>query len=551
MNALMIALIARSCQEIFYKTAETTTLAVRLAVILITVAVRWFTAKEASRMSYLASKSVKRIMREAIYGKLLKLGTGYREHASSAELVQESVEGVEQLETYFGQYVPQFFYAFIAPLTLFFLFALAGSRKVGAVLLICVPLIPAAIVVVQKIAKRLLTGYWAQYAQLGSAFLENLQGMTTLKTYQADAFKNEQMNAESENFRLVTMKVLTMQLNSIIIMDLIAYGGAALGIGLACSDFSKGNLTLGACIFMILLSADFFLPMRRLGSYFHVAMNGMAASDRIFRFLNEEEPEVKSGILPQRGIDIVMDDVHFAYTDDREVVSGVCLNVKEHSFVGIAGESGSGKSTIASLLMGRITPQKGTILIGGHDITGISEKSLLKTLTYVGLKSVFFKGTVRENLLPADPGADDEKLWKVLEDCGIAEYLKTEKGLETELLENAVNLSGGQKQRLALARALLHDSPVYIFDEATSNIDVESEETILACIRNLAKTKTVILITHRLANVKDADVIYCMDSGRLAGSGSHEKLLNECESYRSLWNTQKELEAFRKEALPA
>lgn len=549
MNAVMIGLIALSVEQLWQKNLTKDAVTWRLIVILITIAVRWFATKGATRMSYLASRTVKRVMREQIYQKLLRLGTSYREHASTAELVQESVEGVEQLESYFGQYVPQFFYAFLAPITLFVLFGLAGSWKVAAVLLVCVPLIPGAIMVVQKIAKRLLSKYWTQYTRLGSSFLENLQGMTTLKTYQADEYKNRQMNEESEHFRVVTMKVLTMQLNSIIIMDFIAYGGAALGIALACAAFADGKLSLSGCVFMLLLSAEFFLPMRRLGSYFHVAMNGMAASDKIFRFLSEPEPEKKQEILSAEGGNIVIRDLHFSYTSDREVLKGLSLTIPKNSFVGIVGESGSGKSTVASLLMGRNTPQDGQMTIDGRDLSTVSEDSLLQTVTYVGLGSVFFKGSVRDNLRMAAPDASDEALWGVLSDCGIADFLQSEKGLDTVLPENAGNLSGGQKQRLALARALLHDSPVYIFDEATSNIDVESEEAILAVIKKLARTKTAIMITHRLANVTDADRIYCLEDGEMAGSGTHEELLASCPAYAALWKTQKELEDFGKETV--
>ena len=547
MNAVMIGLIALTVEQLWQKNLTENAALWRLIVILMTIAVRWFATKGATRMSYLASCTVKRIMREQIYQKLLRLGTSYREHASTAELVQESVEGVEQLESYFGQYVPQFFYAFLAPITLFVLFGLAGSWKVAAVLLVCVPLIPGAIMVVQKIAKRLLSKYWTQYTRLGSSFLENLQGMTTLKTYQADEYKNQQMNEESEHFRVVTMKVLTMQLNSIIIMDFIAYGGAALGIALACAAFAGGRLTLSGCVFMLLLSAEFFLPMRRLGSYFHVAMNGMAASDKIFRFLSEPEPEKKHEVLSEDGGDIVIRDLHFSYTPDREVLKGISLTIPKNSFVVIVGESGSGKSTVASLLMGRNTPQDGQMTIDGRDLSTVSEDSLLRTVTYVGLGSVFFKGSVRDNLLMAAPDASDEDLWGVLSDCGIADFLQSEKGLDTMLLENAGNLSGGQKQRLALARALLHHSPVYIFDEATSNIDVESEEAILSVIKKLVRTKTVIMITHRLANVTDADRIFCLENGGVAGSGTHEELLASCPAYAALWKTQKELEDFGKE----
>ncbi len=266
LSTAMILIIAASVQKLYDGSWQAEDLVRPAAVIAITVILRFFTAKYAVRMSYLASRTVKQVMRERIYSKLLRLGTSYREHADTAELVQESVEGVDQLESYFGQYVPQFFYAFMAPIALFFLFGFGGSWRVASVLLICVPLIPAAIVMVQKIAKKILAKYWGQYTRLGSTFLENLQGMTTLKIYQADGFKNEEMNRESELFRKVTMAVLTMQLNSIVIMDLVAYGGAAVGILLAVRSFVRGELGLFNVIFMILLSAEFFLPMRRLGS---------------------------------------------------------------------------------------------------------------------------------------------------------------------------------------------------------------------------------------------------------------------------------------------
>lgn len=517
--------------------------AVNIAIVLSAVILRFIATKFAVKMSFLASKTVKRKMRGMIYGKLLKLGSTYRESVTTAELVQESVEGVDQLESYFGQYVPQFFYAFLAPVTLFVMFGLLGSRTVGLVLLICVPLIPGAIVMVQKIAKKLLARYWGQYTELGSTFLENLQGMTTLKTYQADGFKNEQMNAESEKFRFVTMKVLTMQLNSIIIMDFFTYGGAAVGIALTASKFAE--LGVQAALFMILMSAEFFLPMRRLGSYFHVAMNGMAASDKIFKFLQLPEPAEKTGVIENIG-EIRLSDVRFSYDESREILHGIDISIPSHSFTCIVGESGCGKSTIASLLMGRNTTGCGSITIGGKNIGEISEESLMISLTYIGHNSFFFKGTVRENLLIGCPSADEEKLWSVLERCRLSEFLKSENGLETELLENAINLSGGQRQRLALARAILHDTPVYIFDEATSSIDVESEETILALIHEMTATKTVIMISHRLANVKDADCIYVMEQGCIAERGTHSELLKNDGVYMTLWERQQELENYGK-----
>jgi len=546
-NTVMITIIALAVQNLYTGSWGVKELAFSSAVIAVTVILRFVTAKYAVRMSYLASRTVKQVMREKIYSKLLRLGTAYREHASTSELVQESVEGVDQLESYFGQYVPQFFYAFLAPVLLFFLFGFSGSWKVAAVLLICVPLIPGTIIMVQKIAKKILAKYWGQYTQLGSTFLENLQGMTTLKTYQADEFKNKEMNRESERFRKVTMAVLTMQLNSVTIMDLVAYGGAALGIFLAVKGFLRGEIGLANVIFMILLSADFFLPMRRLGSYFHVAMNGMAASDKIFRFLGEAEPAEKRGTVT--GTEISLRNVCFSYDGEREILHNVNITVPEHGFIGIVGESGSGKSTAASLVMGRHSVTSGSLTIGGKDINEISEDSLMKTVTYIGFSSVLFKGTVRENLLLADPSATDEMLWKVLTDCALADFFKGENGLDTQLLENAVNLSGGQRQRLALARAILHDSPVYIFDEATSNIDIESEEAILSQIRALSKHKTIVMISHRLANVADADCIYVMEGGYVREDGTHSELLSRGGVYAALLRTQAALESYGKEAV--
>ena len=544
MNAVMIGLIAVSAEKLYRKELTLSGAIPSILIIALTILVRFFTTRYAVRMSYLASRSVKRKMRERIYKKLLKLGPSYREQVTTAELVQESVEGVDQLESYFGQYVPQFFYAFIAPVTLFILFAAAGSLRTGLVLLVCVPLIPGTIMIVQKIAKKILAKYWDQYARLGSTFLENLQGMTTLKIYQADEFKNEQMNEESEHFRVVTMKVLTMQLNSIIIMDLLAYGGAAVGIILATKEFVNGSLEMAPCLFMILLSADFFLPMRRLGSYFHVAMNGMAASDRIFKFLSLEEPAERAELFPKNGGNFLLKSVSFSYDGEREVLHRINMQIPRNSFMGIVGESGSGKSTIASLITGRNTAEQGEISINGIPIRECTQESLMRGITYIGPSSYFFKGTVRDNLLMGDPSASDERLAEVLRMCRMDTFPGGENPLDVKLTENAQNLSGGQRQRLALARALLHDSPVYIFDEATSNIDVESEQIIMERIRELAGQKTVILISHRLLNTREADRIFVMENGKLMESGNHRELMKWGGTYSVLWRMQQKLERF-------
>ncbi len=544
LNAAMIYMIVSAVQKIYLKSWAIRELIIPALIILCVIAARFFLTKLATRMSYLASRSVKKTLREKIYRKLIALGGSWRDKVSTAELVQESVEGVEQLESYFGLYVPQFFYAFLAPITLFFLFGLRGSWWVGAVLLICVPLIPGAIMIVQKIAKKLFSKYWGQYTQLGSTFLENLQGMTTLKTYQADEWKNEQMNAESEHFRKVTMAVLAMQLNSIIIMDFVAYGGAALGIILAAKAFIGGDISLESCVFMILLSADFFLPMRRLGSYFHIAMNGMAASDKIFKFLGEEEPKQRTETVS--GGDISLKNVSFSYDGEREVLRGIDMDIPERGFIGIIGKSGSGKSTIAHLLMGRKFPNFGEIRIDGKLLDTVSEKSLMDTITYIGFGSVFFKGTVRENLALAMREPEEEHIWQVLHDCQLDSFFREQDGLDTQLLENASNLSGGQRQRLALARAILHDTPIYIFDEATSNIDIESEEAILSEIRRMAGNRTIIMISHRLANVVSADRIYCMEHGEVVESGTHGELIRQNGVYAALWQTQDMLERYGK-----
>ena len=541
-NAVMIFSLGSLLQKLVENKSAGVGVAVTAAVI--SLIVRAVCSFLQEKFSFLASKSVKKRLREMIFAKLLRLGSGYREKVSTSEVVQVSVEGIDQLETYFGQYLPQFFYAMLAPVTLFVMLSFV-SFKSALVLLICVPLIPMAIVAVQKIAKKLLNKYWGQYTKLGDTFLENLQGLTTLKIYQADEYKNQQMNEESEKFRKITMKVLTMQLNSVTIMDLIAYGGAALGVILAAGQFRQGVIGLAGCFVIIMLSADFFIPMRRLGSFFHVAMNGMAASDKMFAILDLPEPEKKSGVVDRDNCTIKCTDMSFSYTTDREVIHGADIEFKAGCLTAVCGESGCGKSTVAAILMGRNKDYKGSVKIGDTELCDISEESLMRNITYISHSSVLFKGTVRENLLMAKPDAEDTELWQVLEKTKLADFLRGEKGLDTLLAENAANLSGGQKQRLALARALLHDSAVYIFDEATSNIDADSENDIMEQIFELAKTKTVIVISHRLANTAKADMIYAMEKGEVRECGTHDELVRKNGLYAKLWNAQQSLEAVR------
>ena len=543
-NITMMGAIAKMLQKLYEGTAGDKQIVLTAVIAAVAVVVRFLCATVSSRMGYLSSKEVKKTLREMIYKKLLRLGSSYKEQANTSEVVQVAVEGVEQLETYFGAYLPQFFYAMLAPLTLFSVLSFINFPT-AIVLLVCVPMIPVTIVMIQRWAKKLLAKYWGQYTALGDTFLENLQGLTTTKIYQADEFKHKEMNEQSEHFRKITMKVLTMQLNSITIMDLIAYGGAALGVILATTQFRAGHVDLFGCILIILLAADFFLPMRMLGSFFHIAMNGMAASDKIFRLLDLEEPEQKNAMV-QEDCSIECHDLRFAYEAEREILHGVDMSFSKGSFTAIVGESGCGKSTISAILMGRNKGYTGKVMVGEIALSEISETSLMKNFTYVSHQSYLFKGTVRENLLMACPDAEDDTLWNVLERVNLADFLRREKGLETQLNEKASNLSGGQCQRLALARALLHDSPVYIFDEATSNIDVESENDIMEQIHVLAKNKTVILISHRLANVAGADNIYVLDKGNIVEHGNHTILLAKNGEYAKLWNAQQELENYTK-----
>ena len=542
-NIVAIFLISGFISDTYYGNVTDAKL-VRLIVILaIAVLTRVICNVASSKLSYLSSKKVKQVLRHKIMEKMLTLGSSYNEKVRTSEVVQVSVEGVEQIETYFGLYLPQLFYSLLAPLTLFAVIVFMSFTP-AIVLLLCVPLIPISIAAVQTFAKKLLAKYWGKYTGLGDTFLENLQGLTTLKIYQADEYKNKKMNEEAEEFRKITMKVLTMQLNSITIMDIVAYGGAALGIILTVKQFVAGNIRLAQAIAIILLSADFFIPMRQLGSFFHIAMNGMAAIDKIFKILDLEVPEEKTMIIPEKG-SIKVENLSFAYDESHNVLNDISIELLEQGMVSLVGASGSGKSTMASLLMKRSKNYSGKIFVGEVDFNEISEKSVMDNITYISHSSYIFKGTVRDNLLMAKADARDEELWDVLKKTNLADFFESDNGLDFEIAEAGGNLSGGQKQRLALARGLLHDSRFYIFDESTSNIDVESEEVILEQIKELARYKGVLMISHRLANVVSSDKIFVLEKGQLKEEGTHEELLAMHGTYSMLWETQQSLENMR------
>ena len=507
------------------------------------IGLRAYCSRRASAASANAGNDVKQELRQRLYEKLTRLGSSYHEKVPTAEAVQVAVEGVEQLEVYFGKYIPQLFYSILAPVTLFIVLSFV-SLKASFVLLICVPLIPLTIMGVQKLAKRLLGRYWGTYTELGDSFLENLQGLTTLKIYQADEQKAKEMDQEAEHFRKITMKVLMMQLNSIIVMDVVAYGGAALGMIAVLREFASGTVSLGGTVTMILLSAEFFIPMRLLGSFFHIAMNGMAASDRLFAILDLEEGQTGEECLGDGPASVIFRDVCFSYDGERQILDQVSFQLPENGLISLVGTSGCGKSTIAGLLTGRNRGYRGTIRIGGKELSRIREDSLLSHVTMVSHNSYLFKGTVRENLLMAAPMATEKEMEAVLKKVNLYEFLKSQRGLDTELMERGSNFSGGQCQRLALARALLHDTPIYIFDEATSNIDAESEEQIMEVIRELSKNHCVLLISHRLANVVDSRNIYVLSGGRLTEEGTHNELMGKKGIYAALYSEQNILESY-------
>lgn len=537
---IIVAIMANMINELFID-QKINNLAIQVIIIIILIFVKGYFGRQATMYSFKAAKNIKGKLRVAVYKKILALNNHYSEVLSMASLTQLMSEGVEQLETYFGKYLPQFFYSMLAPITLFIVLCQVDF-KAALVLFICVPLIPLSIVLVQKFAKRLLSKYWGLYGNLAERFLDNVSGLTTLKGYCGDASKHQEMNEEAQRFRSITMKVLVMQLNSISIMDLVAYGGAALGIIFSLLSYYDNKIDLGQTFMMIMLSAEFFIPLRLLGSFFHIAMNGNAASEKIFKLLDTPVIDNKTLALGKIN-EIELSNLTFAYKQDN-VLENINLKINEPGIYGVVGSSGSGKSTIAKLLLGYFDHYQGSLTYNGLQVKEINHHDLMKQITLVEHNPYIFAGTVRSNLLDGNCYASDEQLMAVLEKVNLLNYFKELDGLDSEIEERGNNLSGGQKQRLSIARALLHDSGVYIFDEATSNIDIESEEIIMQVIEAMKKDKIVILISHRLANVVNCKCNYVFSYGKLIGNGSHDQLMQENQEYHQLVKTQQEIENY-------
>ena len=487
-----------------------------------------------------AFEAVRRV-RSLVYDKLTALGPSYTETVPTAEAVQTSVEGATQLQVYFGGYLPQLFFSALAPITLFVL--LAGQAGLPAALLLaCVPVIPVSIMMVMRNAKKIGSEYWGSYVDLGGMFLEAVQGLTTLKVYQADRDWHKRINAESERFRVATMRLLVMQLRSICVMDLVVYMGAALGIIVAVVQLASGKVGFEAAFLIVFLSQEFFLPMRRLGSLFHTAMNGMAASRRMFGILDTPEPERGDVELDGRG-DIELSDVSYAY-GNRTVLDQARATIARGSLVALVGESGGGKSTLAGIISGRKEAYRGSVRIGGVELRDATAASLMRAVTLVPTNGYLFAGTLRDNLLLAQPDATDTELLRALDRTRVAAFVRANGGLDMVINEGGTNLSGGQRQRVCMARALLHDSPIYVFDEATSNVDAASEAAIGEVIASLVGEHTVIVVAHRLSTIVNADQILVLKRGRIAERGTHDELLSDAGVYARMWNSQKQLSAY-------
>lgn len=605
-------------------------LMVYVALAIVCMLVRYLATTHATRLGTEAAERVKLALRSKLYRKMVALGPSYRSRVKTSDVVQSAGEGVEQIQSFFELFLPQLFYAILAPITLFAVIA-PINMPAAVTMLVCAPLIIIVTGIVSMTAARAFKKYWGRYTDMGAAFLDNLQGLETLKNFDADDRAAAEMDKKAEGFRIMTMRVLQIQLRSLTAMDIVAYGGAAAGIGVALWQYAHTAaaaagagaagwspimlaahlpgafaylayglqylmpfgagfpLTLAGLLLIVLLSAEFFIPMRQLGSYFHVAMNGMTSTKRIFALLDTPEPAhgtatlpatagtdagtdagTKAGAKADGGITVSFDHVGYSYDSadsgaavqqtnsaPAPALTGLTFTAYPGQLTAIVGISGSGKSTAAALLAGTLTGYQGSLTLNGVKVSDLSGETLARTITLIGASSHLFAGTLRENLLMALPDdgqngdaasdAVDSRLWDALEQARIADFVRSQQdGLDMTIEPDAANLSGGQRQRIAIARALLHDSPVFVFDEATSSVDVESEELILATIRELvqSRSKTVIMITHRMANAEHADQVVVLEHGKSVETGTHAELMAAGGVYAKLFTTQADIENF-------
>ena len=517
-----------------------------LAVSAAVIVVRFLSQMGSQYAGSKASAAGKARVRTEVYDKLIALGPSYREQVATAQATQICGEGAEKLEVYLGQYLPQLFYAVLAPLTLFALIV-PFDAVAAAVLLVCVPLMPASIVAIMKIAKRVMGAYWDSYVDLGATFLESISALTTLKLFQADARKQEEIDAQAEGFRQATMRLLRMQLNSVTIMDLFTFGAAAVGIAIGLIHWQSGVITLAQALAIVLLSIEFFLPMRVLGSFFHTAMGAAPVLDQVFALLSLEDPHKGTVAIDTGRFEVEAHGLGYSY-GEVPALQDATFSIEGNTFVGITGESGSGKSTLAALLDGELLGYTGSLRVNGIELREVSAQSLHAAITHVSAASYIFKGSVRSNLLVAKRDANDYELWRALAQCHLDDFVVEQGGLDMPVEAGGANLSGGQRQRLAVARALLRDTPAYLFDEATSNVDADSEREILACIQRLSLEKTVIVVSHRLSSIAWADNILVLRQGRLVQQGTHGELAARPGHYRDLWLRQEQIECLAQQA---
>ena len=508
-------------------------------VVVIAMVIRYVTSRRIGDLKDTLGRNVKKDLRQKIYDKIIKLGVRTTDNMSMAGLTQLSMEGVEQLDLYYSAYIPQFFYAMIAPIILFIV-TVRINWAVALVLLACVPLIPMSIIAVSRYAKKIFAKYWGKYTSMGDSFLDSVQGLKELKIFQADAAQNIKMNETSEEFRKITMKVLVMQLASTTIMDMVAYGGAGLGIALTIHAVVNGSLSAYAALFLILVAVDFFLPLRAFGSAFHIAMNGASAGNKILSLLAQPDPVWGNETVD--GTDITVKDVTFSYDGTRDILKHASMNFGSTGMYAIVGESGSGKSTVVNLLLGAYHPQQGSILVGNKPLETLSRESYYSHISVVSYNTYIFNETIRQNFMLAKVDVTEDEIFAALKKVNLYDFIIDNGGLDKIITEDAANISGGQKQRLALAINLVANKDIYIFDEATSNIDIESEAIIMNNIKELSKEKSVIVISHRLANVIAADTIYYIEDGEVKEYGTHNDLMNMHEGYAELYTTQKKLE---------